>query len=258
MQETKTEEKEQIVEIKTRKIPLLRADQIECRIGTIKANGCSLLLYKTARTDMEVLDEVFGANNWQRDHKELKDNLYCGISIRDNNGGWVTKWDCGTESYTEKEKGEASDSFKRAGFNVGIGRELYTAPFIWIIPRKDMNPKGKESEFYEYKKDAYTTKTVFTVTKIGYDDQDKINELVIADNKGNTRFELNLAQEYKDKWFDAMNIVEKLLDETETDREKFYEHFGNSTLTQDQLLDAIILLNKKRNKKNIKKLGDIK
>lgn len=111
----------------------LIADEIECRIAQIKANGLSLLLYKDARCDMKILDETVGAENWERDHKELKSNIYCGISVFDTDKEmWITKWDCGSESYTEKEKGEASDSFKRAGFNWGIGRELYTSPFIWI------------------------------------------------------------------------------------------------------------------------------
>ena len=115
----------------------LTADEIECRIAQIKANGLSLLLYKDARCDMKILDETVGAENWERDHKELKGNIYCGISIYDGiKKIWVTKWDCGSESYTEKEKGEASDSFKRAGFNWGIGRELYTSPFIWIPSAK--------------------------------------------------------------------------------------------------------------------------
>ena len=109
----------------------LRADEIDLRIGTITKKGYSLLLYKDARCDMNILDEEIGSDKWQRDHKEVKGNLYCGVSILTDNG-WVTKWDCGTESYTEKEKGEASDSFKRACFNWGIGRELYTAPLIWI------------------------------------------------------------------------------------------------------------------------------
>ena len=115
----------------------LTADEIECRIAQIKTNGLTLLLYKDARCDMKILDETVKAENWERDHKELKGNIYCGISIYDENKKvWVTKWDCGAESYTEKEKGEASDSFKRAGFNWGIGRELYTSPFIWIPSTK--------------------------------------------------------------------------------------------------------------------------
>lgn len=111
----------------------IRADEIELRIGTATEKGYTLLLYKNARVDMAMLDETIGQMNWQRDHKEVKGNLYCGIGIFDEYmGTWVWKWDCGAESFSDKEKGEASDSFKRAGFNWGIGRELYTAPFIWI------------------------------------------------------------------------------------------------------------------------------
>lgn len=112
---------------------LLKADEIECRVQTCNEKGVSLLLYKDARCDMSILDETVGALHWQREHKELKGNIYCGVSILDEHyTQWVTKWDAGAESYTEKEKGEASDSFKRACVNWGIGRELYTAPFIWI------------------------------------------------------------------------------------------------------------------------------
>lgn len=111
----------------------LRPDEIEVRIGQIYSGGCSMLLYKNARVDMAVLDELYGPTGWQRDHKEVKGNMYCGIGIWDDEKAcWVWKWDAGTESNTEKEKGEASDSFKRAGTNWGIGRELYTSPFIWL------------------------------------------------------------------------------------------------------------------------------
>lgn len=111
----------------------LNVDEIECRIAQVKPNGVMLLLYKDARCDMKILDETLGFENWQRDHKEYKGNLFCGIGIWDEKKSqWVWKWDCGAESFSDKEKGEASDSFKRAGFNWGIGRELYTAPFIWI------------------------------------------------------------------------------------------------------------------------------
>jgi hypothetical protein len=115
----------------------LRADEIECRVQSVKANGLVLLLYKDARVDMNILDETVGAANWQREHYECKGNLFCrvGIDIGTHEGKaerWVFKSDCGTESNTEAQKGEASDSFKRACFNWGIGRELYTAPFTWI------------------------------------------------------------------------------------------------------------------------------
>lgn len=116
----------------------LRADEIEVRVGQVYQGGVTALLYKNARTDMAILDEEYGAENWQCDYKEVKGNLYCGIAVWDEmTGQWVWKWDCGTESNTEKEKGEASDAFKRAGFRWGIGRELYTAPFIWLEAATD-------------------------------------------------------------------------------------------------------------------------
>ena len=121
----------------------LRADELDCRVGSCSGKGFSLLLYKDARCDQNVLDETVGKENWQRDHKEVKGNLFCGVSIWDENKKqWITKWDCGVESNTEKEKGEASDSFKRACFNWGIGRELYTAPFIYIKGNTEKNSKG--------------------------------------------------------------------------------------------------------------------
>jgi hypothetical protein len=109
----------------------LRADEIDCRVSTCSEKGVSLLLYKDARADMIILDETVGAENWQRSHELINGNLFCNVSIRCD-GEWITKQDVGTESYTEKEKGQASDSFKRACFNWGIGRELYTAPFIRV------------------------------------------------------------------------------------------------------------------------------
>lgn len=116
----------------------LTPDDIEVRIQSVKQNGLILLLYKNARVDMNILDETVGAGNWQREHYECKGNLFCRVGINANYADaekpekWVFKSDCGTESNTEAQKGEASDSFKRACFNWGIGRELYTSPFIWI------------------------------------------------------------------------------------------------------------------------------
>ena len=129
----------------------LRADEIECRVQSVKENGLVLLLYKDARVDMNILDETVGSSNWQREHYECKGNLFCRVGIRierkDETGGyaeWVFKSDCGTESNTEAQKGEASDSFKRACFNWGIGRELYTAPFTWISSDKCNIKDGKK------------------------------------------------------------------------------------------------------------------
>jgi hypothetical protein len=127
----------------------LTAEDIECRVQSVKANGLVLLLYKNARVDMNILDETVGMENWQREHYECKGNLFCRVGINVNYDKpekeplWVWKADCGTESNTEKEKGESSDSFKRACTNVGIGRCLYTSPFIWVGADKCNIQSGK-------------------------------------------------------------------------------------------------------------------
>lgn len=156
---------------------LLTASEIDCRIGNNTEKGASILLYKDARVDMRILDETYGSMNWQRHHEVVNGNLFCTIEVWDaEKGCWVSKQDVGTESFTEKEKGEASDSFKRAGFNWGIGRELYTAPFIWIATTSDdLDNRGK-------------VKTKFYVREIGYNEQNEINHLVIVDGKGNARY----------------------------------------------------------------------
>lgn len=116
----------------------LRADEVECRVARVTDKGCQLLLYKDARCDMNILDEALGVENWQDKFYEEKGILFCSIGINTNYADpslpdrWIWKSDAGTESNMEAEKGNASDARKRAGFCIGIGRELYTAPFIWI------------------------------------------------------------------------------------------------------------------------------
>ena len=137
----------------------LRADEVKARVSMINEKGLSLLLYKDARCDQNILDETVGPMNWQRSHS--RDNANCTVSIWDEDKKiWVSKEDTGTESYTEKEKGPASDSFKRACFNWGIGRELYTAPFIWIpVESKD------GSNFTRFEKNGkFATNDRFSVT----------------------------------------------------------------------------------------------
>ena len=149
----------------------LKASEIDARVATVSEKGCSLLLYKDARVDQNILDETVGCLNWQRSHQLIGDRLYCTVSIWDDKKGqWISKQDVGTESYTEKEKGQASDSFKRACFNLGIGRELYTAPFIWIPSSKcNIVEKGGKATTYDR----------FVVDEIGYDEVGNINRLVI-------------------------------------------------------------------------------
>lgn len=160
---------------------LLRADEIEVRAQQIKENGASLLLYKTARTDANLLDETVGAENWQNDFKCIDGKMFGYISIKCENE-WVSKSDSGSEGNIELEKSLASDAFKRAGFKWGIGRELYTAPFIWIsadvIQIKSYNGK-------------YSCNEKFSVSKIGYNDNREISMLEIVNSKGKTVFTFN-------------------------------------------------------------------
>lgn len=156
-----------------KEIPLLTANDVECRIKKITNEGAVLLLYKTARVDMRILDEVYGSMNWQRHHEVINNNLFCTISVWDSDKAqWISKQDVGTESNAEAEKGQASDAFKRAGFAWGIGRELYDSPFIWI--------SGKVSKYDR-----------FHVTDIQYDrEKQEFTRLTICDDKGKERYRL--------------------------------------------------------------------
>lgn len=149
----------------------LRSDEIDCRVATCSDKGCSLLLYKDARVDMNILDEEFSMLGWQREHQLIGDRLYCTVKVKDKSTGeWISKQDVGTESYTEKEKGQASDSFKRACFNIGIGRELYTAPFIWInaadVNLTQKNGKWTTYDRFEVGDIAITDKKITSLTII--------------------------------------------------------------------------------------------
>ena len=131
-----------------KQIRLLRADEIECRASSVSEKGMSILLYKDARVDQRILDETFGMFGWKRSHQCMDGNLYCTVEVFDQEKGcWVAKQDVGTVGNYEKEKSQASDSFKRACFNWGIGRELYSAPFIWISS-KDAEIKSRDGKFY--------------------------------------------------------------------------------------------------------------
>ena len=167
-----------------KEIRTLKASEIECRAQQVKQNGCIILVYKDARVDMKILDETFGNGNWQRTHEVINGNLFCNVEIWDTDKKcWVKKQDVGVESNTEAQKGEASDAFKRACFNVGIGRELYTAPFIWITLQ--------QSEVWNKGDKYYLTAGVkFAVKEIEYNDEREISKLVIVDSKGAIRFEL--------------------------------------------------------------------
>ena len=155
------------------KFRTLRPNEISCRVNQINDKGLTLLLYKDARVDMDILDETVGAMNWKKEY--TRDNRNCIVSIYDEDKKeWVSKEDTGTESNNEAEKGLASDSFKRACVNWGIGRELYTAPFIWVSADKtNMYKKGEK----------WATTDKFYVEAIKYNNNREITHLSIKNSK---------------------------------------------------------------------------
>lgn len=178
----------------------LKASEIDVKPQTVKENGFSLLLYKNARVDMELLDEVVGPLNWQRKHS--RDNANCIVSIYDEDKKiWVEKEDTGTESFTEKEKGLASDSFKRACFNWGIGRELYSAPFIWINESKYITKSNNGKLVLNSK---------FYVKSIEYENRNIIH-LEVVDNKNNLVFKYEKELSEKEKKEKAIKMITEIL-----------------------------------------------
>lgn len=211
----------------------LRADEIVCRVAQLNSYYLRLLLYKDARVDMTLLDETYGINGWKREHQLIGDRLYCTVSIWDaEKGQWIGKQDVGTESYTEKEKGQASDSFKRACVNLGIGRELYTAPDICI--RLKENPCIKITETNGKR----TTYDRFYVKDIKIENK-KIVMLKIAHSESkNVVFEYPLSppaqkktigdRSTKEQWEE----IDKLIEQTKTDRAKMLAYYKVNDITE--------------------------
>lgn len=202
----------------------LKANEIDVKVGNVTSKGYTLLLYKNARTDMAILDETVGAENWQNKFYEVCGNLYCslGINIRYNTGimegetlkqyldrnlnnpynivepYWIWKDDCGVESaFGDKEKGQASDARKRAGFAWGIGRELYTSPFIFISAETRAKEVNGKNVGYEIVGDEKYRK--FEVAEIEYNENREISKLIIKDNKENIAFIYGQKSELKPK-----------------------------------------------------------
>lgn len=165
-----------------KEIRLLTAEEIDVRVGSIYKSGITLLLYKDARVDMSILDSTYGPMGWKRRHFMQGDAMFCEVSIQNpESGEWISKTDVGAPSYSEPLKGAASDAFKRACTNVGIGRELYTAPFIWI-PIEKVGLKENQGK--------QAVKDKFKVQTISYDEKRRtITGLVIANQKQEVVFQ---------------------------------------------------------------------
>ena len=195
-----------------KKIRSLRAEEIEIRVQQVTEKGAQLLLYKDSRCDKRILDETFGIFGWKDKYEEIKGNLFCTISIWDDEKKqWIDKCDCGTESFSEKEKGEASDAFKRAGFNVGIGRELYTRIFYFANVPTKKNDKGKYDLANKFEK--------FTVSEISTNQEtEKIEKIKIADSKGNIVFSYGYPKSTIKK--DENKVIDKPIEMIDADQVK--------------------------------------
>ena len=164
------------------KIRALRADEIECKVAQVIDGKVQLLLYKDARCDYRILDETFGTLGWSDCYSRIGDVLFCSIMVYDEDTGmWIQKQNCGVESaFGDKEKGEASDACKRACFNLGIGRELYTKIPIWI--NTETVPAGTKGD-----KKFYKLKNPFQSWYVSYietdNEKEKIMYIEISDNK---------------------------------------------------------------------------
>lgn len=207
----------------------MNADEIECRVGQCfpdakNPTAISILLYKDARCDMALLDEAVGPMNWQRIHSVVDDKVCCTVSIWDSEKQqWIDKMDVGTESNTEAIKGLFSDSFKRTCVNIGIGRELYTAPFIYIKALDGENIK----------------RTKFDLKSITYDEKGRIASLVIVDDKGNTRYTFPRGQAAPAPAKPHNPLRERIIDYLKkmepTDREAYLTYFQITDI--DKLTD---------------------
>lgn len=217
------------------KFEKLTAEEIECRVKAVKENGCQILLYKTARVDAKLLDQEVGAENWSNDFKEIGGVLYGGISIKTEDG-WVTKWDCGTESNTEADKGRASDAFKRAGFKWGIGRELYYAPYIWI-EKSNLQKHWETNATDRYGNKIWKCTDKFKITSVAYDG-DKIVELVIYNDTTNKKvFELYKPKVPELAELNAQIKTLKLKDENIESIKERYEVKDLKDMTDDQKIE---------------------
>jgi hypothetical protein len=196
---------------------LLKADDIEIKCSEVKEKGFIALLYKNARTDQKAFDKKFGVEGWQDEYREIKGVLYCGISVFINDK-WITKWDCGIESRADdkgnEKKGEASDAFKRAATKWGHGRELYTAPFIYIATETVPDKKIGDKQTYRLK-DKYET---YFVKEISYTDDEVIKTLKIVNSKGTVVYSSDKPRKPKSELASVNKQVKQPVKETATEK----------------------------------------
>lgn len=218
---------------------LLKASEIDVRVSTVNEKGVTLLLYKDARVDCKILDETVGAFNWARRYQTIGDNLYCEISIYDpGKNEWVSKQDVGTPTITEAVKSVASDSFKRAAVSWGIGRELYSAPFIWI-PAEKVNIQKRGDKYVCFDK--------FKVLDISYNEEREISGLTIALEDGSLAFKKGEQKTYKSITEEQQEQLRFELIRTQVPMESVLSRYGVSSkeeLTEQTFRKAMSALKK--------------
>lgn len=201
----------------------LRADEVEVRVNTVDERGCSLLLYKDARCDMNILDETFGIYGWKKHYEMIGGQLFCTIEIKDpDTGEWIAKQDVGVESNSEPEKGRASDAQKRAAFAVGIGRELYTAPKIWVSANKIDIVQKKDGKFQ--------VKTNFKVTEMEIKNKRIVSLEISAKSRGRD-------------WEEVYSMVNKKPVERTTEQPKTPEQ--QTIATRTDLISSLYNMDRK-------------
>lgn len=236
----------------------LLPEEIELRVGMASAKGFSLLLYKNARCDMQLLDETVGCANWQRKHEVVDGRLCCTVSIWDDEKKqWIEKQDVGTESQTEKDKGQFSDSFKRACVNIGIGRELYSAPFIWVSGHVEQDSRARSG----FKADQRYIGGL-KVSAIEYSEKRTITKLLIEDADGQIAYSYGVARPKTPKKKEEPKVAEPQkisvehaeeikngLQETDSNVPAFLSLFQAKSvdeMLETQYTKAIEMINKKR------------
>ena len=208
----------------------LLANEIDVRVCQVGDGYCTLLLYKDARVDMDILDETVGSERWQRKHYEVKGNMYCSVSIFFENLGWVEKDDCGTESYTEKEKGESSDSFKRACVNWGIGRELYTAPLIKVNCKTE-SKKISELTSFAVENIIIENKVIVGLSIKAYNKENRTNDIVFSFGKCKNKIQMTF-EEAKAYKFTSNGVEHKVGELSKENLEYLQKYAKSETLKQ--------------------------
>jgi hypothetical protein len=185
----------------------LNIDEIDFRVQSVNKGGyATILAYKDARVDMKRLDDVYGAEFWQKKYDLIDNHLFCSVGIYNQIiNQWIWKQDVGTESMAEKEKGEASDAFKRACFNLGIGRELYDYPMMQVKLNDSEFDKATGKPTFNFKLKEWVWSSEF---KDG-----KLILLTAKDNSGIVRFNFSktiqpTVDEVNAKIINAKNLAE--------------------------------------------------